>query len=408
MRPLRTTTLTAVCYLTIVFCAAVATVQITRMARHVIVWKGQQEPIPVFGQADVVYFYEPTCSACQIALPTILDLRRRYPHYRIARVDTSDPPAIALQEEYNRAYHVAPRDRDRIPIAFAGGRYFVGSEVIATDLRAYLGAGPLVRPSRQLRPHEHGHAILVRRFQSLGFAPVLVAGLVDSINPCAIATLIFFLSYLTLGGRKPRDLLWIGGLFALGVFVTYFLIGLGLLRALHSLQAVPALARALYPVAALVTFVLAAISFLDYHRARAGQTTRIALQLPRGLKLRVHQAIRTQLGLRQVAIAAFATAVVVSALEFTCTSQVYLPTLMYMAQAGDQRFRATLLLLLYNLMFVLPLIAIFVAAYFGVSTRTLAKLAAQHTATAKLAMSLLFVGFFIYLGTMSVRMFAER
>jgi hypothetical protein len=80
---------------------------------------------------------------------------------------------------------------------------------------------------------------------------------------------------------------------------------------------------------------------------------------------------------------------------------------MYMAQAGDQRLRAIALLLLYNLMFVLPLIVLFLAAYFGVSTRTMAKLAARHTATAKLAMSFLFVGFTLYLVTVSVRMFAQ-
>jgi cytochrome c biogenesis protein CcdA len=404
MRAFRTVAITAAYGLTLAICVVLAGTQLGQMARRVVSWQQRREPIPAFGQADVVYFYEPTCPACQIASPRILGLRRQYRRYQIARVDTSSPTGIALQEEYYRAYQVPARDRGRIPIAFAGRRYFLGASPIVTGLPAYLHAGDLPRPSRRLAPRESGDAVLTQRFRSLGVVPVLLAGLVDSINPCAISTLIFFLSYLTLGGRKPRDLLWIGGLFTLGVFLTYFLVGLGLLRTLHSLQAVPVLARALYPIAAVVTLVLAVISFLDYRRARAGQTAQIALQLPRALKLWIHQAIRTQLGLRHLALAAFATAVVVSALEFACTSQVYLPTLMYMAQAGDQRFRATLLLLLYNLMFVLPLVAIFLAAYWGVSTRRLAQLAARHTASAKLAMSLLFVGFTAYLVTVSVRM----
>jgi hypothetical protein len=407
MRSLRSSALTAAYCLLLGLCTAVAVVQIARIGRRILTWQRRPEAIPAFGQADVVYFYEPTCVACQVASPRILELRRQYPRYRIARVDTSGPTGIALQEEYYRAYRVPVRDRGRIPIAFAGRRYFLGVSPITRDLREYVRAGDLPRPRRPAGPHESGDALLAQRFRSLSVVPVLVAGLIDSINPCAISTLIFFLSYLTLGGRKPRDLLWIGGLFTFGVFATYFLVGLGLLRTLHSLQAVPALARALYPFAAVVTLVLAVISFLDHRRARAGQTARIALQLPRALKLRIHQAIRTQLGLRHLALAAFATAVVVSALEFACTSQVYLPTLMYMAQAGDQRFRATLLLLLYNLMFVLPLVAIFLAAYWGVSTRRLAQLAARHTASAKLAMSLLFVGFTVYLVTVSVRMLAS-
>jgi hypothetical protein len=59
------------------------------------------------------------------------------------------------------------------------------------------------------------------------------------------------------------------------------------------------------------------------------------------------------------------------------------------------------LLLLYNLMFVLPLIVLFPAAFFGVSTRTMSKLAARHTAAAKLAMSFLFVGFTVMGGVRS-------
>jgi cytochrome c biogenesis protein CcdA len=407
MRSLRYRATAAVYCLIIGFCALVAGVQIRHMVRRFATWEGHHEPVPAFGQADIAYFSEPTCPACQLASLAIDHLRRRYPHYRIARVNAGTAAGIALQEECNRAYQVPRRDRDRIPIAFAGRRYFLGVDAVAKELPAYLSAGPLPRPNRPLRRRQSGPMILSERFHSLGAAPVLVAGLVDSVNPCAIASLIFFLSYLTLGGRRPRDLLWIGGLFTLGAFLTYFLIGLGLLQALHSLRAIPALARGLYPLAALITLALGGFSFLDYRRARAGNTAEIALQLPRGVKLRIHHVIRTRLNMRHLALAAFVTAILVSGLQFVCTSQIYLPTLMYMAQAGDQRLRATALLLLYNLMFVLPLILLFLAAYLGVSTRTMARLAARHAATTKLAMSLLFVGFTVYLCTVSVRMFTS-
>src|SRR5207249_7166869 len=69
----------------------------------------------------------------------------------------------------------------------------------------------------------------------------------------------------------------------------------GLLRAVHSLQAVPVLARLLYPVAAVVMLTLAVVSFLDFRRAGRGETGQIALQLPRSIKLRIHQIIRTRM-----------------------------------------------------------------------------------------------------------------
>jgi cytochrome c biogenesis protein CcdA len=333
----------------------------------------------------------------------MLALRRQYPGYRMARVNTLTSAGIVLQEEYSRAYGVPARDQGRIPAAFAGRRFFVGVPAITRGLPAYLGAGPLARP---LPAAGKGRSLLARRFQGMGPLTVLLAGLLDSINPCAMATLIFFLSYLTVGGHRPRDLLWIGGLFTLGVFLTYFLIGLGLLQALRSLQSLPLLGRMLYPLAAVVTLTLATASWLDYGRARAGNTAGMTLQLPRGSKQRIHRVIRSRLGLRQLSLAAFATAVVVSALEFTCTSQVYLPTLIYVARIGPERLRATSLLLLYNVMFVLPLVALFTAASCGVSSRSMARFAARQTATIKLVMSLFFLGFTIYLFTVTVRQFA--
>jgi cytochrome c biogenesis protein CcdA len=383
-------------------CAVTAGTQVARIARRLIVWRRRQEPIPAFGQVDLVYFYEPTCPACRTASPRIEAIRRRYPRYRVAGVNTTDPAGIALQEEYNRAYGVPRREQDHIPAVFAGRRYFIGADAIDQELPAYLAAGPLSRPVSP--PREAGAALLARRFHSLGAAPVVLAGLVDSVNPCAIATLVFFLSYLALGGRRPRDLLWIGGLFTVGTFTTYFLIGLGLLRVLHSLRFFPVLGRALYPTAALVTLALAGFSFHDFRQARQG--ARMSLQLPRRVTLRIHQVIRSQLGLRRIAAAAFTSAVLVSTLQFVCTSQIYLPALMYMAQAGDQRLRAIGLLALYNLAFVLPLIGIVTAAAYGVSTRRLAQLAVRHAAGAKLAMSLLFVGFTVYLVSISVRLFS--
>jgi hypothetical protein len=116
----------------------------------------------------------------------------------------------------------------------------------------------------------------------------------------------------------------------------------------------------------------------------------------------------SQIALGRVTLAAFGAAVLVSILEFTCTSQVYLPTLIYMVQAGSERLRATTLLFLYNLMFVLPLVALLIAAYLGASSRSLARLASRHVATAKLLMALFFAASAVYLGTIGIRMLVGR
>ncbi|MFQ6094746.1 MAG: cytochrome c biogenesis protein [Candidatus Bathyarchaeia archaeon] len=59
---------------------------------------------------------------------------------------------------------------------------------------------------------------------------IIVSGLVDGVNPCAFALLIFFLSFLY-GVHKTRvDIFKIGVMYVLSLFATYFSGGLGLLR----------------------------------------------------------------------------------------------------------------------------------------------------------------------------------
>lgn len=413
-----------VCALLLAACLAASVWQLSSLGRHLSAWRRQHESVPAYGAAPIVYFHEPTCPACRIVSPSLDKLARRFPRYRLARVNTASPAGIALHEEYVRAYRLPATDQARIPVVFAGRRAFIGVDAITRDLPAYLNVqAPATLALPPLSP-EPGSVTLVERFQRFRVLPVLVAGLVDSINPCAIATLIFFLSCLAWAGRGPRDLLWVGGSFTLGVFLTYFLIGLGLLGVLKEVSAIPVLSRAVYPLSALLTLALAAISFRDFASARRGETRTLSLQMPRAVQRKVHRVLRAGVtaggnaahgGDRpdataraghsaRLAFAAFVAAMLVSILEFICTSQVYLPTLIYMVQEGSERLRATTLLLLYNLMFILPLVALLVAAYFGASSRLLARLAARHVATAKLLMSLFFAGSALYLGAVSLRM----
>ena len=65
---------------------------------------------------------------------------------------------------------------------------------------------------------------------------VLLAGIVDGLNPCSFAIMISLAGILAIGGRKRRARI-IGGLaFCAGTFVTYMLMGLGLMQAMKALE----------------------------------------------------------------------------------------------------------------------------------------------------------------------------
>jgi cytochrome c biogenesis protein CcdA len=61
----------------------------------------------------------------------------------------------------------------------------------------------------------------------MGWLAVVLAGLVDGLNPCAFATIIFFVSYLSLSGKKGKEILITGASFTVGVFIAYLLVVLG-------------------------------------------------------------------------------------------------------------------------------------------------------------------------------------
>ena len=88
---------------------------------------------------------------------------------------------------------------------------------------------------------------------------------------------------------------------------------------------------------------------------------------------------------------AFVTGLVISIIELACTGQVYLPTIVFVMGMPELRVRAFLYLLLYNLLFVLPLVIVLVLAFLGTSSERLARFVNAHTATIKLATAGLFV-----------------
>ena len=87
-------------------------------------------------------------------------------------------------------------------------------------------------------------------------------------------------------------------------------------------------------------------------------------------------------------------------LEFVCTGQVYVPLIRYMTTVPGGRARAVGLLLIYDAAFVAPLVAVFVATYFGLSSAALLAAFKRHAHTGKLLLAM----FFLALGGLLLRM----
>ncbi|NIV37049.1 MAG: hypothetical protein GWN58_48755, partial [Anaerolineae bacterium] len=61
---------------------------------------------------------------------------------------------------------------------------------------------------------------------------VLASGFLDGFNPCAFAVLLFFIAFLFTIRRTKSNVFQMGAVYIGGIYLTYFLIGLGLLKAI--------------------------------------------------------------------------------------------------------------------------------------------------------------------------------
>jgi len=219
--------------------------------------------------------------------------------------------------------------------------------------------------------------------------PVFLAGLVDGINPCAFTTLLFFMSYLALRGGSRRRIAAAGLAFAAGVFLSYLLIGFGLLNAIRLGGRLQALRLALRIAVSVITAVFCALTVRDIIKLRQGRHSDLALQLPEKLRLRINAAIRSGLGGTAFIAGVFGTGILVSVLELACTGQVYFPAISFMVQT-DASALGIGSLLLYNLAFITPLLAVLALTLAGIRQEAVRSYFQRHLAGAKAAQAVIF------------------
>lgn len=80
----------------------------------------------------------------------------------------------------------------------------------------------------------------------------------------------------------------------------------------------------------------------------------------------------------------------VSIIEAVCTGQVYLPTIIFVLKTAVLKLQALAYILIYNIMFILPLVAIFLFALLGVTSEQFARFLKKHLVAIKIVMAVLF------------------
>ncbi|MCP4646692.1 MAG: hypothetical protein GY852_03015 [bacterium] len=191
-------------------------------------------------------------------------------------------------------------------------------------------------------------------YQALTLWGLVAAAVVDSLNPCTIAVMVMLLGLILISeGRKRMLLAAITFIFV--IFLCYILLGLGILQVMGN----PGLTDIFFSAATVGLFILAVMEINAYLSYRPGF---FAVEMPMFLRPHAKKAIEGATSLPGVAVAALFC----SLFLLPCSSGPYLVVLAIISKAVT--LNAIFYLLLYNLIFVLPMAIIAGAVYFGYTT----------------------------------------
>jgi len=178
---------------------------------------------------------------------------------------------------------------------------------------------------------------------------VLVSAVLDSVHPCSFSILLITIAFLFSTQMTRKRILRIGGIYIAGIFVAYFLIGLGILKVLHLFNTPGFMGK----LGATLLIVFGVINILNEFFPK----------FP--IKLKIPSISHTAMGrLMEKAsfAAAFGLGILVGICQFPCMGGPYL---MIIGLLHDQvtYLKGVAYLTLYNLILALPLIVVlFIAA----------------------------------------------
>jgi cytochrome c biogenesis protein CcdA len=350
---------------------------------------------PAYATAQILYFETTGCRQCARVEKQIGYLRQRFPMLRIAHINSMYTPGRLLQLAVAKHLQLPTAERLTTPMVMSADSALYGPALNDAKLIQLFEHADVPHPFWQswdeatvFAAAEKEMRVLAGRFT---LPSMIVAGLVDGINPCAFAVILFLVSYLTLAGNRQqgntavrfspasqrRQALFSGLAFSAGVYLCYFLIGLGLFQILNVLQGWRGAHRIIFNLMGGVCLLFALAAAVDVVNAHRKGTRGMKFGMPKSLRSVVHRLIRERVGRNMLLVGAFGLGFVVSALELVCTGQIYLPVLIFINRTSAG-IRSVACLAIYNLAFILPLLAVIVFGVYGLGSRRLTQWAEKN------------------------------
>ncbi len=209
--------------------------------------------------------------------------------------------------------------------------------------------------------------------------PIVISGaLVDAINPCEFAVLILLLTTILVNDNRKKSL-QAGLAFSASMFISYYLMGLGL----YGVVATAGLSSTFMKIIGVLAILVGLFNLKDYFWYGKG----FVMEVPLSWRPTMKKLIRSVTS----PIGAFFVGFLVSLFLLPCTSGPYI---VVMGMLGNTATFNTALwmLLLYNLIFISPMVLITLGVYKGLDPKKLEKTRMKNVKLLHLAAGLIMMG----------------
>ena len=340
-------------------------------------------------QVQLYFFWSQKCPHCLKAVPFVEALARDYPWLEVHSAEISQNRQNV--KRYVEMANALGHEARSVPAFLVCGRMItgydspngVGQEILRLALacrRSPQAAESMSDGSREFMLPFIG--TIDPQSNSLLIFTLIIAGM-DSFNPCAFFVLLFLLSLMVHARSRSRMLL-IGTSFVCISALVYFMFMAAWLNLFLMIGAMPAITT----IAGLTAVLIGLLNTKDYFMFRQGPSLSIPETARPTLFHRMRQLLETN-NIATLLAGTCALAVAANSYELLCTAgfpMVY-TRLLTLSNLGSIEYYAYLVL--YNLVYALPLMIIVLIFSFTLGTY---KLSEQQGRFLKLLSGLMMLG----------------
>jgi thiol-disulfide isomerase/thioredoxin len=354
------------------------------------------------------YFFSPTCPHCQAAAPFIDELAARSPWLEVQKFAVKDNRANA-RFYYETALALGTQALSVPGFVFCrqvligyDSAETTGAEIAAALQKCHeqrlanplpAGAAPAAVAGGEPAAEADApagttvHLPFIGAVDAKAFSlPVLtlvLAGM-DAFNPCAFFVLLFLLSLLVHAKSRARMAI-VGGTFVLFSGLVYFVF----MAAWLNVFLIAGELRVITVIAGLVALLVAMLNIKDYFWFKAGPSLSIPESAKPGLFRRMREVVASG-SLGPMLASTVLLAIVANSYELLCTAGFPMVYTRVLTLAGLETWQYYAWLAAYNLIYVIPLLAIVVVF---VRTMGARKLSESEGRILKLISGFMMLGF---------------